>query len=35
VNLLARKYTGRDMPVSEDGKERYKLAVRVDGWTGQ
>jgi PPOX class probable F420-dependent enzyme len=35
VNLLARKYTGRDMPASEDGKERYKLAVRVDGWTGQ
>ncbi len=35
VNLLARKYTGRDMPDSEDGKERYKLTVRVDSWTGQ
>ena len=35
VNRLARKYTGRDMDPREHGKERYKLTVRVDSWTGQ
>lgn len=35
VNQLARKYTGKDMDAAEDGKERYKLTVRVDSWTGQ
>ena len=35
VNLLARKYTGRDMDPREHGKERYKVTVRVESWTGQ
>jgi PPOX class probable F420-dependent enzyme len=35
VNLLAQKYTGKDMDPREYGKERYKLKVRVDSWTGQ
>ena len=35
VNRLARKYTGRDMNPREEGKERFKLTVRVDSWTGQ
>lgn len=35
VNRLARIYTGRDMPASADSKDRYKLTVQVDGWTGQ
>lgn len=35
VNQLARKYTGKEMDPSEEGRERYKLTVRVDSWTGQ
>jgi len=35
VNQLAQKYTGAGMDPREHGKERYKLAVRVDSWTGQ
>ena len=35
VNQLSRKYTGCDMDPAENGKERYKLTVRVDSWTGQ
>ena len=35
VNWLAHKYTGKDMDPREEGKERYKLTVRVDAWTGQ
>lgn len=35
VNRLAQKYTGKDMNPREHGKERYKLTVRVDSWTGQ
>lgn len=35
VNLLARKYTGRDMDPAEDGQERYRLTVGIHSWTGQ
>ena len=35
VNLLARKYTGRDMDPMEQGLERYKLTIEVLSWTGQ
>lgn len=35
VNQLAQTYTGQDMDPAEDGKERYKLTLRVDSWTGQ
>ena len=35
VNLLARKYTGADYSAAEDGKERYRVRIRIDRWTGQ
>ncbi len=35
VNLLARKYTGSDFTAGKDGEPRYKVTIRVDGWTGQ
>ncbi len=35
VNLLARKYTERDMDPIEHGLERYKLTIEVGSWTGQ
>jgi len=35
VNQLARKYTGADYTLGHAGEERYRVTVRVDGWTGQ
>ena len=35
VNQLSQKYRGHDMDPSEHGKERYRLTVRIDSWTGQ
>ena len=35
VNQLARKYTGADFQHGYPGEHRYKLTIRVDGWTGQ
>lgn len=35
VNQLARKYTGADYTRGVDGEHRYKVTVRVDGWTAQ
>ena len=35
VNLLAQKYTGKDMDPAQDGLDRYKLTVAIHTWTGQ
>ncbi len=35
VNVLARKYTGADFTGGVDGEPRYKVTIRIDGWTGQ
>jgi PPOX class probable F420-dependent enzyme len=35
VNHLARKYTGADFAGGADGEHRYKVTIRIDGWTGQ
>jgi len=35
VNRLSRKYTGQPMNPEEDGRERYRLTVEIDSWTGQ
>jgi PPOX class probable F420-dependent enzyme len=35
VNQLARKYIGADYTLGQAGEERYRVTVRVDGWTGQ
>jgi PPOX class probable F420-dependent enzyme len=35
VNQLARKYTGADYTRGVAGEERYRVTVRVDGWSGQ
>ena len=35
VNQLARKYTGSDFTGGTDGEHRYKVAIRIDAWTGQ
>ena len=35
VNVLARKYTGTDFAGGADGERRYKVTIRVDGWTAQ
>ena len=35
VNQLARTYTGADFTGGVDGEPRYKVTIRIDGWTGQ
>lgn len=35
VNVLARKYTGRDFAGGRAGEHRYKVTVRIGSWTGQ
>lgn len=35
VNVIARKYTGADFAGGADGERRYKVTIRIDGWTGQ
>ncbi len=35
VNELSRKYTGADYARGVDGELRYKVTIRIDGWTGQ
>ena len=35
VNQLSQKYTGHDMNPVEHGKERYRLTIRINSWTGQ
>jgi PPOX class probable F420-dependent enzyme len=35
VNQLSRKYTGADFAGGVAGEHRYKVTIRVDGWTGQ
>ncbi|HEU5434153.1 MAG TPA: PPOX class F420-dependent oxidoreductase [Thermomicrobiales bacterium] len=35
VNQLARKYTGADFTGGPAGEHRYKVTIRIDGWTGQ
>jgi PPOX class probable F420-dependent enzyme len=35
VNQLARKYTGADFTAGRDGEHRYKVTIRIDGWTAQ
>ena len=35
VNELSRKYTGGDYRHGHAGQRRYKLTIRVEGWTGQ
>jgi hypothetical protein len=35
VNHLARKYTGADFTGGVAGEPRYKVAIRIDAWTGQ
>ncbi len=35
VDQLSMKYAGKPMARSEEGRDRYKLTVRVESWTGQ
>ena len=35
VNQLARKYTGSAYTRGVDGEPRYKVTIRIDGWTAQ
>lgn len=35
VNLLARKYTGRDFRGARHGEIRYRVVVTVTSWTAQ
>lgn len=35
VNHLAMKYTGAAFTGGRDGEHRYKVTIRIDGWTGQ
>jgi PPOX class probable F420-dependent enzyme len=35
ATVLARKYTGAEFRGGRDGEHRYKVTIRIDGWTGQ